>query len=686
MSRTHGWLSSVLIILLFMGRPASADNPPPPASLDTWVDFCEVMATDAKLGSVLGDAECALILAQSVVQRDPTTYDILVEPRTLQRSGLFPNPMPFCTDSKFFGEDRAIGPYPGRTGILVGPDLVLTAAHGIAPTATAVPWVIVFGFNGRPIIQGQSGCFYNHTVGLHADNVYQAVQVVAHGSNVYPGHDLLLLRLDRPVVNRKPVRIRRAGQAEVGDRLVCIGHPDQLPTKVDLWGRFEGLSTDRRELSVSGIHAFTGSSGSMIYNRQRDYVEGLVAFGGASFDTTAPEGCIRTIHTDGAGRIGPTMYGFAPFIPPFSLIVSPLDTVTHIGVVGGTVTNPTTDYNIALPPNTPEPLHVKIEVDPPWFKGSGLPRVEAALVPAFLGVHQGIVPTALRVDASIAGVPKGEYLTTVKVHDLEAGFVDTLLHRFEVGATNFSVKPASGFEGLQMAPPIQSFKQYELSNLTPTPLVVEVRTSVDWITINGVEAPTGGTLVRQIPLGPAETRSGTATVTLGISRRIETAPPATFQSTVTLDNLDNSPVGHGDTSIPVTFQWGTQAYKSAPGTNTPVPDDSPTGVVVPLNVGDSFCVDQVWITVGPFGVARTSDLQITLMAPNGTAVVVWDRQSFHGNEEAATFSTPAMQAFNGLPALGNWSLRIADVVAGGPQVYFGDWALIGRSRGAPPCQ
>lgn len=666
----------------------------PPASLDTWVDYCTVMP-EAKFG-VLGDAECALIYSNVVVQRDRSTYDILVEPRTRYRQEGVPpeiTPPPFCMDSKFFGEDRAIGAYPGRSGVLVGSDLVLTAAHGISANDTTVPWTVVFGFSGRPIVPGLPICWFQHTVGISADNVYRVVQIVAYGPRDANGIDLMLLRLDRPVVNRMPIRVRREGHAEPDDRLVAVGHPDQLTTKVDLWGRFASVSGNPPTMSTSGIHSFNGSSGSMLYNWERDYVEGLISYPGAVTDVLTAQGCYKSVHVNGVQGIGPIITPqFASFIPPVSLVVSPIDTPTHIGPVGGPVSNSPMTHFISTRPGATGPALFDVRVEPQWSPGSGLPRVQTSITryrvpdPAE-GEAPNPGPTAgVSVSVDVAGVPRGVYASTVRVTDLETGFVDTLIHKIEVGASDFSVTPTDGINELRMAPPIQVEKRYALKNITPTPVTIEVRTGADWVTLNGVEAHPGGTLTQRFALGPAGSKADSSNFLVGISRRFESGPLGVFPSTLTIDNLDNSALGRGDTYLPVQFQWRIRTYYSDRPLDVIVPDGSPEGLVIDLPVTDQFCLSRMFVTVGPFGAADTSELRITLTSPEGRSVILSDQEKFPAEDEGYTFSTPSMEELLGRPAFGNWTLRIADVVPGGSQFAFKRWSLLAESAGAVPCQ
>jgi len=57
---------------------------------------------------------------------------------------------------------------------------------------------------------------------ISADNVYFCSEVVT--SINYGDFDHAVVRLDRPVVGREPIPVRRQGEVEAGDPLAIVGH------------------------------------------------------------------------------------------------------------------------------------------------------------------------------------------------------------------------------------------------------------------------------------------------------------------------------------------------------------------------------------------------------------------------------------------------------------------------------
>jgi hypothetical protein len=272
-----------------------------------------------------------------------------------------------------------------------------------------------------------------------AHDVYFVTHVAADG---WP-NDFALFRLDRPRGGSFP-RVRRSGWGRAGDRMTFISHPDRLATKVDLVGTLNGYSSGWP--SVQGLHAIIGSSGGMFYNRDQQFVETVARFGVGAFfvpDVGTDPPCYRVTHTDSAGTSNVTVKSFAPQIPPFELLVSPLDTVVHVGPVGGPFTNPVTSRTIRVDATSPSPVGYHVD---PAVVGDPEPNLLVSFdVPqdGTLTPGESFIATET-IQASQA--PCGIYERTYKVIDTTHGFTDVVRHRFEIGLEQCSL-PGAGRSG-----------------------------------------------------------------------------------------------------------------------------------------------------------------------------------------------------------------------------------------------
>ncbi len=99
--------------------------------------------------------------------------------------------------------------------------------------------------------------------------------------------DFAVIRLDRPVENRQPPAIRRAGQVEAGERLFMMGHPNGIPLKIstqgvvkesyltgELWEGQE-VELDRADGFFFDLEMFGGNSGGPVFNAATGVVEGI---------------------------------------------------------------------------------------------------------------------------------------------------------------------------------------------------------------------------------------------------------------------------------------------------------------------------------------------------------------------------------------------------------------------------
>lgn len=172
-------------------------------------------------------------------------------------------------------------PSPGFcSGVLVTPDLVATAGHCVA-CETASDLAVVFGFVMEDAV--------NARMTVSADQVYRCTQIVAQQDG-YP--DWSLVRLERPVPDHAPRRLRRSGQAYVGQDLLVVGHPWGTPRKYDAGGTLRENSSPA--FFQANLDTYVGSSGSPVLDRYSLLVEGLVSAGKEGFVEDIHAGCDRS--------------------------------------------------------------------------------------------------------------------------------------------------------------------------------------------------------------------------------------------------------------------------------------------------------------------------------------------------------------------------------------------------------
>ena len=394
-------------------------------SLKTWVDACEV--ADRDLHRLL-QSEALIVHEAVITANDDGSYALAHQSYT--HTGI-QSPQPICTDSRFYGQPQVAGDN-FRSAIQVGPDLVLTAWHN--PVPSPPPVAVVFGLRYRKV-NGQ--CIPPDFTHIPAHDVYWVEGVAADGSP----NDFALFRLDRPRGGGFP-RVRRTGWGQTGNRMTFISHPDRLATKVDIVGSLTGYASGWPQ--VQNLHGIIGSSGGMFYNRDQQFIETVARFGVGAFfvpDNSTDPPCYRVVHTSSASTSNVTVKEFAPRIPPFELLVNPLDPVLHVGPVGGPFTNPVTVRNVRVDAVSPAPVDYRLELPAVDELGPSLLVTTAAPQQGTLAPG-GSFNVQETIDAAQA--PCGVYERTYKVIDTTHAFTDVVRHRFEIGLDQCSLAGTEG--------------------------------------------------------------------------------------------------------------------------------------------------------------------------------------------------------------------------------------------------
>ncbi|MFU8805655.1 MAG: trypsin-like serine peptidase [Bradymonadaceae bacterium] len=221
-----------------------------------------------------------------------------------------------CPDERFLDQ-----PNPGRcSGFLVGPDLLVTAGHCIS-SSTCRSNSFAFGFAYETP---------NDDVTLIPEaDIYDCKRILAWEyddswlleDEISP--DYALVQLSRPVLDRKPLDIRRSGHPAVGTPLFAVTHAIGLPLKIGMNGvvAYNGPAN----YFVDSTDSFGGSSGGAVINYETGRVEGIVSRGPQDF-AEQEDACWGTVRCDEVditredrfctGNESTLVTTIASFIPP----------------------------------------------------------------------------------------------------------------------------------------------------------------------------------------------------------------------------------------------------------------------------------------------------------------------------------------------------------------------------------
>lgn len=191
-----------------------------------------------------------------------------------------------CTDEPF----REQGTAAFCSGFLVAPDIIVTAGHCLRSASSCRNTSFVFGFAIE-----QEGAMPNS---VNSDDVYNCQDLI-HTEARGNGADFAIVRLDRPVMNHAPLKMRESGSPNVADPLVVIGHPAGLPTKVAAGASIRSFAN---QYFVANLDTYGGNSGSAVFHDTSGEVEGILVRGEQDF--IRRNGCVASNFCTDAGCRG----------------------------------------------------------------------------------------------------------------------------------------------------------------------------------------------------------------------------------------------------------------------------------------------------------------------------------------------------------------------------------------------
>lgn len=197
-----------------------------------------------------------------------------VETRDL-RSGLN-----ICEGERFLEEPLVAS----CSAFLVAPDLIVTAGHCVKDKydCKKQTWVLDFDSSGD-FVSPKS------TVTFLKEKTFSCKELVAWSEN--EKLDYALIRLDRDIKDRTPLKIRREGKTSTAEPLMVFGHPLGLP-------KIFTSNISIRDNSLTYIFktnadTFSGNSGSPVIGATSGLVEGLLIRGDDDFLTDVAGRCER---------------------------------------------------------------------------------------------------------------------------------------------------------------------------------------------------------------------------------------------------------------------------------------------------------------------------------------------------------------------------------------------------------
>lgn len=208
----------------------------------------------------------------------------------------------FKVHSENYGEAMALCPdEPFReqpsagfcSGFLVGPDIMVTAGHCVDSQTRCDTTSFVFDFGYLAPNDDLSSVPQN--------NVYTCKTILAQELDRDTKSDFAIIKLDRPVEGREPLKYKKSGMTKPGTNLLVIGHPSGLPTKVAADATVRS-SDESNPYFTANLDTFGGNSGSAVFNLDTGEVEGILVRG--EMDFRFVDGCNKSNHCEQDGCRG----------------------------------------------------------------------------------------------------------------------------------------------------------------------------------------------------------------------------------------------------------------------------------------------------------------------------------------------------------------------------------------------
>lgn len=183
------------------------------------------------------------------------------------------------------------------SGFLVGEDTIVTAGHCYRfadPDQICKGFAWVFDFNMK-----SASSQPNKEIPL--SNIYLCKKVVSATLN--SSHDFAIIKLDRKVVGREPLKFRTSGKAADATKLVVIGNPTGLPTKITDGGKI--LNNIDANTFLTNLDTFQGNSGSAVFDATTGMIEGILIEGKTDYlpsQYSNPNSCMVVNKCDENGK------------------------------------------------------------------------------------------------------------------------------------------------------------------------------------------------------------------------------------------------------------------------------------------------------------------------------------------------------------------------------------------------
>jgi V8-like Glu-specific endopeptidase len=167
------------------------------------------------------------------------------------------------------------------SGFLIGPDTLVTAGHCVQTLSDCSENFWVFDYSN--FTKEKSSFIFNKT------QLYRCTAIISHTFGEANKSDYSVLKLDRIVEGRIPMKFRTSGKIENSTDLAVIGHPSGLPAKITSSVNIRDNSNEI--FFTTNSDTFSGNSGAAVINTKTGLVEGILVRGDLDYIQATGSSC-----------------------------------------------------------------------------------------------------------------------------------------------------------------------------------------------------------------------------------------------------------------------------------------------------------------------------------------------------------------------------------------------------------
>ncbi len=180
------------------------------------------------------------------------------------------------------------------SGFLVKDDVLLTAGHcatgEMKDICSSGKYAWVFGYQAKEFQDTRN-------IEIPKSNIVKCTEVLKATMN--RTIDFAAIKLSRKL-KRKPLKLNKSKDILANEKLVVIGTPWGLPTKVSLDGGI--INNKSKYYFTASLDTFQGNSGSAVFNSRTGLVEGILVRGKTDAVSDEDTYCRRVNHCDNNGN------------------------------------------------------------------------------------------------------------------------------------------------------------------------------------------------------------------------------------------------------------------------------------------------------------------------------------------------------------------------------------------------